>query len=549
MEDILYLEPDEEITSVIDKLKAVPGGSVALVLPKDASLAKSVVNLRLLEREATRLKKHIGLVTQDPVGMKLASHVGIPVYASATDLDPIAPDVGQKPQLDDVIELEESEAPTKATAVSPSVPVRRYDDHTPAAKVQPSVAKIPTKTPQPVPRNPTAKDRSLTSKRWLVTMTGLILVALIVGAYWFFVLYPRATATLTLKSESFEQSVKINVDNSATTIDSAAGTIPGQKLETQADANDSFSATGKKEVGTKASGTVQIQNKLGEAVQIAAGASFSRGDTVFTSTKAVTVPAAAVSLSAGGDPVITPGKSSVSVEAEQPGSQYNLVSGTLTISGLSSAQSGKVSASNAEAFTGGESKTVAVVTDSDIDRAKNALIDAKRQELTDALQKQSGDKTMMDGTVSIEVVSSTPSKQSGDEADSFDLEATLRARTISFASSDLQEAVAALVKTKLPDNRELVLDQSKDTLETTVDSLDFGKGLLVVNATLKTKVVATMDQESLKQLIAGKTATEAENVLKDQAGVLDTHVDLRPTLRQTVPSSLSHITLILQSSE
>src|SRR3989338_3524858 len=101
MDELLYLEPDEEITSVIDKLKNLSGESVALVLPKNASLAASVVNLKLLKREAARLKKTVAIVTQDKVGTSLAGQVGIPVYAAVGDEEPVATPKRPKPTQDD----------------------------------------------------------------------------------------------------------------------------------------------------------------------------------------------------------------------------------------------------------------------------------------------------------------------------------------------------------------------------------------------------------------------------------------------------------------
>ena len=65
MDELIYLEPDEEITSVIDKLKNLAGQRVGLVVPRDATLLQSVVNLRLLDREAKNLGKVISIVTAD----------------------------------------------------------------------------------------------------------------------------------------------------------------------------------------------------------------------------------------------------------------------------------------------------------------------------------------------------------------------------------------------------------------------------------------------------------------------------------------------------
>lgn len=76
----LYLEPDEEITSVIDRLKEIDDDEVAIVVPKRAGLLQSIVNLKLLRYQAEQQKKRISLVTTDKTGRNLASAVGLTVY-------------------------------------------------------------------------------------------------------------------------------------------------------------------------------------------------------------------------------------------------------------------------------------------------------------------------------------------------------------------------------------------------------------------------------------------------------------------------------------
>ena len=51
MDEILYLEPDEEITSVVDKLKGLEANSVGLVAPKGSSIVQSLVSLKLLQKQ------------------------------------------------------------------------------------------------------------------------------------------------------------------------------------------------------------------------------------------------------------------------------------------------------------------------------------------------------------------------------------------------------------------------------------------------------------------------------------------------------------------
>src|SRR3972149_11749443 len=73
----IYLEVDEEITSAIEKLESVPEAEVALVFPKESGILQSIVNLKLIKREAEKLEKEISVITSNKVGRTLAEQIGL----------------------------------------------------------------------------------------------------------------------------------------------------------------------------------------------------------------------------------------------------------------------------------------------------------------------------------------------------------------------------------------------------------------------------------------------------------------------------------------
>jgi len=77
MHKTLYIDIDEEITSIIDRVRKAEAKEVIIVAPKNAMLLQSIVNLRLLKKEADRRKKQLLIITQDKVGKKLIEKAGI----------------------------------------------------------------------------------------------------------------------------------------------------------------------------------------------------------------------------------------------------------------------------------------------------------------------------------------------------------------------------------------------------------------------------------------------------------------------------------------
>src|SRR3990170_928368 len=79
MHKTLYIDADEEITSIVDRVRKAEAREIILVVPKGALLLQGVVSLKLLKKETDRRKKHLLVITQDKVGKKLIEKAGIQV--------------------------------------------------------------------------------------------------------------------------------------------------------------------------------------------------------------------------------------------------------------------------------------------------------------------------------------------------------------------------------------------------------------------------------------------------------------------------------------
>ncbi len=77
MPQTFYIENDEEIISVIGRLRKSSSEENFFVFPKRALVLQSIVNLRLFQREAEKIGKKIIIVTQDDAGKVLAEKAGL----------------------------------------------------------------------------------------------------------------------------------------------------------------------------------------------------------------------------------------------------------------------------------------------------------------------------------------------------------------------------------------------------------------------------------------------------------------------------------------
>ena len=77
--DVIYIEPEDDITDIISKLKGSKQKVVALVPPKKAGVLRSAVNTKLIAKTAKNSEKAVVIVTTDPSLVKLSAIAGIPV--------------------------------------------------------------------------------------------------------------------------------------------------------------------------------------------------------------------------------------------------------------------------------------------------------------------------------------------------------------------------------------------------------------------------------------------------------------------------------------
>lgn len=73
----IFVDGEEELTTVVDHLRRCQSQMVVLVIPQHAVLLQSVVNLKLLSQEAVRLRKSLTIMTNDEDGLVLAKRAGI----------------------------------------------------------------------------------------------------------------------------------------------------------------------------------------------------------------------------------------------------------------------------------------------------------------------------------------------------------------------------------------------------------------------------------------------------------------------------------------
>jgi len=116
MHQTFYIDIDEEITSIAERLRKAETTDVIMVVPKQASLIQSIVNLKLLKKEALKKGINLIMVTQDKLGRVLIEKAGISVEQKLEDVEGEEVFIDEKPKKgrEKAVKKEDSEiAPTR----------------------------------------------------------------------------------------------------------------------------------------------------------------------------------------------------------------------------------------------------------------------------------------------------------------------------------------------------------------------------------------------------------------------------------------------------
>lgn len=507
--ETIYLDNDEEITSVVDKLKSAEMSSLDIVIPKEALLLQSVVNLKLLKKQADTLSKDITIVTQDKVGKKLAEQIGIPVVAKPGQ-------VVQTVKMSEEPNVSENDIEIKEDTPEEKTPEPKKEEAVPEEKPKAEPSK--------------KKPKGKRWKKWAIIGGFATLLVLVAGYIWI----PLATVNVQLAAEKKKVDLSFTVDKSYSEVDTGNITIPGRLISEDKETAEKYPATGKKTVGTKATGTVKISNGYSTTPQIiVSGTRVVSNSLIFRTQTNVTVPGY---TKPGAD--IIPGTATVSVTADKVGDQYNMTHPThFTIPAAEST----IYADTTAAFTGGTSKDVTYVTQTDINEAKAKAAKSVEAELKKlALEKTEREERLLDGAVKITQTSAEPSAKVGDEVSEFEMKSNSNVQAIVFLDENLRKLAENSLSQEIGDTKEIV---EKEALLSSTEfvSADFKKGQMQARLSGEAYVATKLDEGKIKTELSGEAESGALTYLNGIDGIDSAEIKFFPDFYKRIPRIGSHI--------
>ena len=594
----LYLEPDEEITSVIDRLKEIDDDEVAIVVPKRAGLLQSIVNLKLLRYQAEQQQKRISLVTTDKTGRNLASAVGLTVYQKLPEgkvagragnrtgptesaVKEPAEEIpikfrkqppeeepgdggaragGAEPDADDIAYKKGAtpEIVTREIAGEEKIEVVQDDEGAPI-EVQDTKIEVETKTesvgsaapPKPKPKRSLLPSIKLPKVK-LPKMSG-----------------PKASKVKDVREKAAAAKPKPKLPwkifaaaglvlllagsaAAAIVLPKATVTVTPKTSPISADVPLTFSAQAPapdadanvipaKPIEVTKNATRQVtatgHSEGGEKAggEITVTNDLPRNQSLVTRTR-FQAPDGRIFRAQSSVVVPADGQTTVRVVADEGGEAGNLPAGTaLTIPGLRSTDAVKAKVDTP--LVGGTDSASTTITEADVERAKQELAAQAAQEgIADAKSKLAVGYTIDPKIAATTTLNSSANPPAGTAAPKFTVSGQVKVIYFTYQDQDFDKVLDPDLSAKVPAGSELT-DQRTETF--TVKQASDGQlsGIMKIDTSAATDV----SKDQIKDSVRGKKPEEAKAALQENEQITDVQIELFPFWVLGVPDALNKI--------
>jgi hypothetical protein len=575
---VVYIEIDDEVTSVYDKIKNLKIKHVYLVAPQRAVLFQSIVNLKILKRKTDETGQILYLITNDKNGIYLAEQVGIPVYDKVS--------TEGKPVLFSSEEEEEKLriTPLKATvnAVIDDAPTRRTERKLSISEIL-SEGKIKKKflgisklgdpeTHFKAP--PTLKDdlrkqkkeEKIQKRKFVLVapnkqvLIGFVVFSMLILLVIFYIALPGATLYLTPAASVLEKSVNVVLaDSEKNKIEIESGaphTIASHRLVAKVERSITFFPTGKKisPNASNASGKVTVVNNANYDWPLVAQTRFQTNEgLVFRITSPVTVPA---STSKG------PGKLEVYVVADPKdaygqiiGERGNIGPAKFFLPGLKESNRSVLLAESYSNMTGGVTAYSSYVAKEDIEAAKSKLSETLFKAVEEELGKEvvkkndlaDADYILLVGekavTTSVVTVNPTDGLE-GKDLEQFQVSGSLTAFGYCYSKSEMINLLTQELLLKKSPQKKLV-KINENTVTYRIFEEDSAASKIKVTANIKGIEEFDIDPSKengarlitkIKEHILGKSIEEAKNYIQNLPDINNVEIESWPAWSPTIPT-------------
>ncbi len=303
-----------------------------------------------------------------------------------------------------------------------------------------------------------------------------------------------------------------------------------------------FPATGTSTEQGRARGIIRVFNGFSTFPQklVAQTRFLSEDGKLFRSPGAVVVPAGRIE---GG--TLVAGSLDIEVIAAESGEEYNIGSSNFSLPGLfGNPAYTTITGKSLEPMTGGSRIEVSVVTESDLNAARDTLVAELRQAVRESLEnKVPEDMVLLPDAVDLQVTQAFSPIKAGAPLDNFNFSVKVQGVGVIFSRADIG-STANLLLAELEETGEKIAGQSV-SLEYENVEMNMNAKSLSFDMKASSQLYKEIDPNELKGRLAGLSKDEAILALSQNSSLQKAEILLFPSWLRSLPQDLQKVEIIL----
>ncbi len=582
----IYLNLEDDVARIVTKVKAQKGEDLVLVIPKDAYVLADSINLRLLKKQTDMLGSKVSILTMDETGQIYAREAGFPlrrlpkISRSHTFSDIRPQRAGSTATFGKTMAVTEPEqVPETIPVVKPTKTTTKATANTTTrVSARASTKPVSRMNSKPVAKSSTVglaagkilehrgakvaaarKDR-LDSNDWLIPTTGgfsaksdnmfmppssknakaprqrsykkfvlgFVALALVVVVALVIIVLPSANVTVYARSQTIARDLDMVIDVNQDSPNASNLTLPATKVDETKQTSKSFTANGKKEVGSKAQGRVAIYNLTGSPLNLRSST------TVLTvGTKTYYFTSDQNGIAALESPSKDSNASTADIVAVDGGEDFNLPAGTrVEINNQSfGSQPQRLYAKTVTQVIGGSSRYISVVSREDLEGAQKELI---KKAVEDVNNNLSDGRKLVEGAYNVEVSNFTSDKPEGTESTGYVASADIKITGLAFNENDLRQMVRGRLTQTLGTDKTLQ-EADLDEIVYKIKNLDLNTGIMQLSIHYESQAKPKIDERDLIVQLSGKSKEQASDILLTNQNIERADISLAPSWQKSFP--------------
>lgn len=486
--DPIYVETEEEIPEVVERLRRSSGQDTMLVLPSRSRVGQSRFNFQLLRNYASRMGKQVTVVCDDPAVLKMAEESGFAVFGT----------VGPKGE--------------GIPAEAPPAPVPKKWWQRQSGRLEPHIGVVaPTKLI-------TKSATELKPGRFLLYMATLMIVLVALAAMLIFV--PSASVTLIAQAAPFSQrDVEIQAEPGKAPIRVRTDVI--SRTDSQG-----FKTTGVKSVPlAPATGQVVYTNDL-PTPKCPSPQCGSPGLIFPNGQRLRNTNGLEFAQTSGNTLVPWKGTATANVVAIIPGTTGNVGDHTITQIEDSVYDPSRVTVTNPQATGNGTDPSSApLMTEADFDAGRAQLEQSLHQEIAQQLQTAQASGEKLSQTIVFGAPQFNTDHKPGDNVPSFSGTMTVQGEGDFYVDADVAKAYTQYLEQRVPNDQQLLVESGVKVDYRILNATSGGHLTFIGNATAY--VAPRLDENKILASIVGRPLQGAKFYLQTLP-ILSSQIEEQP---------------------